>query len=261
MKIAILADIRANETALLAVLEHLRHVGVDHIWIIGSLLSAGPDPIAVIDIIRRIAPKNQCLIGHLDGAILSGSEESMWGFGASARTTCRWTHDQLKPQSESGIADIAAHDRWSWLSSLVFEGGDDACRFYSGTPRHPDTGYLPISGHYHYGDSLPAECEAVSNCAFVGSIGQPGIVFADTMEWTPICTNSLSISVEGRRFIACPGAVGQPRDQNPKAGYAIYDGKSIVWHRVAYDVAEAQRRILANPKLPKFYAERLEVGR
>jgi diadenosine tetraphosphatase ApaH/serine/threonine PP2A family protein phosphatase len=67
---------------------------------------------------------------------------------------------------------------------------------------------------------------------------------------------------EGRRYLLNPGSVGQPRDGDPRASYAIIDthDHAMSWHRVSYDLPTAQRKIRA-AKLPPFLADRLALGR
>ena len=69
-----------------------------------------------------------------------------------------------------------------------------------------------------------------------------------------------SLAVAGRRFIACPGSVGQPRDRDVRATYATYDGSSISFHRVPYDIAETVRRFRLHAELDERHALRLEQG-
>ena len=254
MKIAILADIKANESALLAVLSDLARHQVERIWVIGSLLSYGPDPVAVVDLVRSRMEAPCCLLGHPDLAILSG-EWSNFSSPYAQKSFAR-VRRTLRPEESSSAA---AKQRWRWLTTRVVQR-EDEWQFFSCTPLQPEGDFLPIHHHQQAEEPLARHFSVVNRGAFVGSIGCPGIVFADSPIWQQASGSEARVELKGRRFIACPGAVGQPRDRNPQAAYAICDGDTMSWHRVSYDIGETMRRIKKIPDFPGYYAERLELG-
>jgi diadenosine tetraphosphatase ApaH/serine/threonine PP2A family protein phosphatase len=251
MRVAILADLRGNLAALRAVLGHLAGRGIDRIWCLGSLLSYGPDPTAVVDTLRG-RPEVRCLVGHPDGSILHPVR--LGGFNTGARLAFSWAHRQLRPRPWSRWSG-----RWRWLASLPTADAADGLQFFSGTPLEPDGGFLPTAPPSSE-DGLRPHLDLVRQGAFVGALGRQGIVFAEDAVWRDIVPG-VPMPIVGRRFIACPGSVGQPRDDDPRAGYAVHDGASLTWHRVAYDVEETVRRIAAIPELPETFGLRLQAGR
>jgi hypothetical protein len=256
MRIAVLADIRANETALIAVLRELEHLRVDRMWFIGSQLSYGPDPVAVCDRLRSSADAECCLIGHPDGFMLSGGLG--WHLNAHATQACLWAHRQLRPGWFTGRARAS---RWRWLQQRTWQGTEGQWQFYSGTPLEPAHDVLPVQGFDGRQEQLAPYVTAIAGGTFVGSLRVPGLLFADSLEWRRITDYAQPIPVGGRRFLVCPGSVGLPGDGDPRAGFVVCDNETITFHRVAYDVTETQRRIRAQPELNPLTAERLALGR
>ena len=107
---------------------------------------------------------------------------------------------------------------------------------------------MALVGTLTYPRDLTHHFSSIERAAFIGSLSQPGIIFADTMTWHPTTGGDQSLRVGARRFIACPGSVGLSRDvADQRATFAIFDGETITWHRVDYDVAEHARRLAALP--------------
>jgi diadenosine tetraphosphatase ApaH/serine/threonine PP2A family protein phosphatase len=256
VRLAILADLRANEPAFRAVLAQVAQLQVDRVWCIGSLLSYGPDPVAVVDQVQQPPVEGRCLLGHPDGSLLTPG--GMPGFNPVARRGFTWAREQLRPRWWSGSK---VRRRWAWLTALPSVAEDGDWQFFSGTPQQPEADFLPIFGVPGRKDQVEPHFALVRRGAFVGTIGHPGIIFADDLLWQPIKGSEQQVAVAGRKFIACPGSVGQPRDCDPRASFVVFDGETITWHRVAYDVQETKRRILAHPELSERNGDRLELGR
>lgn len=255
MRIAVLADIRANETALLAVFADLEQKKVEHAWVIGSLLSDGPDPAAVIKKIRERTNGERCLIGHPDQDIIQGG--ALATYNKHARDAFLWAHQRIRSKWWSLPS---AKRRWNWIKALGSHGTEGVWQFFSCTPQCPDADFLPVHVPIGRNEQLVPHFERVNQGAFVGSIGRPGIVFADTLEWQDATAVNNQVAIGGRRFIACPGSVGQPRDRNPDSAYAIFNGETISWHRVRYDIEKTIRRIDASPRLGRYCGLRLKEG-
>lgn len=250
MKIAILADVKANETALRAVLTHARTQGVEQLWFLGSLVSYGPDPAAVAELVFGLPDRDRCLAGHPDQALIN----EPIGFNSAATRAFTWARKQLSARWWSGRAKRA---RWNWLCERPSKLSLEGLQFFACTPLYPETDVLPVDDPT--GESLRQHMDLVQAGSFVGALSRPGILFADALRWQPV-VGEQAIKVAGRRFIACPGSVGQPRDRDARAAYATYDGDSISWHRVPYDVAETVRRFRLHAELDERHALRLERG-
>ena len=257
MRLAILADLRANEPAHFAVLDHAQRLHVDRIWCIGSLLSYGPDPVAVVDRVQQPPIDGRCILGHPDSSMLI--RDGMPGFSPVARRGFTWAYDLLRPRWWSGSA---TRRRWQWLTALPSVAYEGDWQFFSGTPQHPEADFLPIFGvPPGRKEQVDPHFALVRRGAFVGTIGHPVVIFANDLIWQPIKGSEQQVEVGGRKFIACPGSVGQPRDSDPRAGFILFDGETITWYRVAYDISETMRRIREHSEISKRNADRLGLGR
>jgi diadenosine tetraphosphatase ApaH/serine/threonine PP2A family protein phosphatase len=247
MRLAVLADVHANLEAMQACLDHARARGADRILLLGDLVGYGADPGAVVDI--AIA-----LVGAGAVALLGNHDEAAIGTGATgmndmAATAMDWTRGRLRDthrrflaglplsHAEGGLlfvhAEASAPRRWRYVTD-----GQAALRSLEATTAH-----ATFCGHVHR-PALYSLGETTKLNAFRPVAGAP----------VPLA--------RGRRWLAVLGAVGQPRDGDPTACYAMLDTVQlgVTWHRVPYDIAAAAEKIRV-AGLPPGLAERLFVGR
>lgn len=242
MRTLIISDIHANLTALDAVLQDAGNY--DRVWCLGDVVGYGPDPNQCIERIRE-QPGLQCIKGNHDAAILG--EIPITSFNNEARNSLEWL--------QSALTDDNRH----WLSKLAERIEMDGITLVHGSPRNPIWEYIMdlvsafenmtefstsicLVGHTHVQGVFKLENPGHDSARFITP--QPGKPF----------------SLEGKSILN-PGSVGQPRDHDPKAAYCIYDDEQSQWifHRVAYDFNQVQRRIFSNG-LPKRHASRLAHG-
>jgi predicted phosphodiesterase len=240
-RILIISDIHANYTALEAVLENAG--SVDAVWSLGDLVGYGPDPNECIERIRSL-PNLACVLGNHDAAVLRRIDTGT--FNREAGISANWTQRHLNP---SGMAYLE-----SLPEKLTF---DENVTIAHGSPRNPVWEYLLdvfsaainfkyfntqmcIVGHTH----LPL--------AFI--LDGDGVVHIKQLE------DDEEIKIDAR-IILNPGSVGQPRDHDARAAYAIFYPEEKRWecHRVNYMIADVQQRIL-DAGLPIHHAERLGQG-
>lgn len=252
MKYALLSDIHSNLHALDACLAHAHTQGADRIALLGDLVSYGAFPSEVV---------SRCQALQDEGAIvLRGNHEELVqthnvntpnpSFGSQ---TAQWTHDQLSPAQRFWLetrplterveqmffvhASADAPERWRYVDDERVAGLslDAACA-------HPDVRYV-FGGHVHH-QSL-----------YYRGTGRQLMAFKPT-SGVPIPTP------KHRQWIATIGSVGQPRDGNPRAMYAVFDSSAakLTFHRVAYDHRAAARAV-REAGLPEFFAQRLETGK
>lgn len=241
MRYALLADIHGNLEAFEAVLRDIdMSGGVDEMWCLGDIVGYGPDPAACIALLRR--HRHLCVAGNHDWGAIGRIDTS--DFNADAAAACRWTGRQLSQgdiEYLDGLSTVETRGDFTLvhasprepLSEYIFAAATAAESF-----RHFDTRYCLV-GHSH----VPCLFElAGEECR---RLDMPHVV-----------------SLGGNRCIINPGSVGQPRDGDPRAGYAICDEDtlSIRHRRVPYDIAATQRRIV-ECGLPPALAERLGGGR
>lgn len=245
MRILILSDLHANLPATEAVLAHAGRDGWDTTLVLGDLVGYGADPAAVIDIVRGL--KNLTVIRGNHDKVAAGLEDPI-DFNTVARRAAEWTIDQLDADHSAylrglprgpltvdipGIDAVICHGAPFDEDYYLFDVDDAAAALGA----HPSA--LILCGHTH----LQMAFRQINRS--VARIDDQSIPF-----------------VERERLLVNPGSVGQPRDGDARAGYATIDTDegTLSLHRVDYDIAEAQRRIL-DAGLHPALAERLSVGR
>jgi len=250
MRYLILTDIHANLEALDACLTDAYARGFDETLVLGDLVGYGPDPNEVVE--RVAALKPTALVRGNHDKVACGLEQAE-GFNAVARSAAKWTLDTLTPQNRD------------WLAALP-EGPtivDDLVEICHGSPFDEDayifdeldavralkvtTRALCLFGHTHY----PVTFE-LSEEAF------------DTVG--PAAAGESVLALKPRaKYLVNPGSVGQPRDGDPRAAYAIVDTNGaraprVELYRLRYKVEETQAKIVA-AGLAEVLAQRLAVGR
>lgn len=242
MRILVISDIHANRTALEAVLTDAGDV--DASFCLGDLVGYGPDPNACVERVRGLSNLT-CMMGNHDAAALNTS--SLAVFNADARRSLIWTRTQLSPRSLGYLET---------LHSRLFV--QDDVSLVHGSPRDPIWEYIlnTVTARFNFSEFKTRWC-------FFGHTHLQGMFELDENKDLV----ELKVPSAGRtyalthRAILNPGSVGQPRDRDPRAAYAIYDSQTHAWEprRVAYDIEAVQRRIRASG-LPEKHAARLSEG-
>lgn len=242
MRYAIVADIHANLTAFTAVLEDIEHRGgVEEVWCLGDIVGYGPDPHQCIELLRQC--KHVCVAGNHDWGAIGKIDLS--DFNPDAATACRWTAQQLSPE------DI------KYLENLPLVIEKDSFTLAHGSPREPIWEYLIST-------SIAKENFTFfqSQYCLVGHSHVP-LVFRDengSCSFSKLTAN-IGLMLGQSRLIINPGGVGQPRDGNPQASYALYDSetKLVRLYRIPYDIGATQDKMMQNG-LPIRLVVRLQYG-
>ncbi len=241
MKTLVISDIHANLTALEAVLEDAGKV--DNVWCLGDLVGYGPDPNECIERIAQL-PNLRCILGNHDAAALRNIEVD--AFNPEARTAILWTQQRLTPANSE------------YLQSLPERVDVDHITLVHGSPRQPVWEYLldtrTATVNFGYFDT--------PYCV-VGHTHLPVIYYLPDEGLTaqlivPENTTQMTLAP---RAILNPGSVGQPRDRDPRASYAVLDFTDYTWewYRVAYDIPAVQER-MRKFNLPERHIARLSAG-
>lgn len=243
MRILIISDIHANLAALEAVLNDARGEW-DEIWFLGDLLGYGPDPNACGALLREQKPI--VLTGNHDWAVLGKLDITT--FNIQARQAIEWTQAVLDEELRDFLlAQPARLIREPFLLAHA-------------SPRQPVWEYILDSG---IAAANFEQMDAATPIALVGHTHVP-VLYSTTGTGgvrmaTPVYGEAISLA--GSRFIVNPGSVGQPRDGDPRAAYALLDTEELMWEyrRVAYPIGETQQR-MRQQQLPERLAVRLEYG-
>jgi diadenosine tetraphosphatase ApaH/serine/threonine PP2A family protein phosphatase len=239
MIIAILSDIHANLEALEAVVADARGEGADRFACLGDVVGYNADPVACVDLVRAL-PCLPCIRGNHDE--MAAGDRALLGINSMAFTAMTWTRLQLDDE------------RRSWLGGLpLFHEEPDAVYVHASLDD-------PAGWHYVHDAK-----EAAANFAhqsrrvcFIGHSHQPGGWRDDGSSVKKGQGESFTIA-DDDRWLVNVGSVGQPRDHDPRASYALYDieAGTVRLRRVSYDVGAAQAKILA-AGLPESLAKRLD---
>lgn len=246
MKYLILSDIHSNKEALTAVLSFVRRKHWDKVVFLGDLVGYGANPNQTVDLLRGMKPFVGIRGNH--DKVCSGIEEGEL-FNRIALEAAMWTRRKL---TRSNLQWLKALPRGPMLV-------DDGFAISHGTPIDEDA--------YIFGEieALNVFRHTSYPLCFFGHSHFPVIFALSPDAITTILTVAPSFRFrlrEGVRYLINPGSIGQPRDGNPLASFALYDSDSrtISIHRIEYRVAETQQKIL-KAGLPRPLADRLAIGR
>lgn len=240
MKYAILGDIHSNLEALTAVLEDARQTGYDRLVSVGDVVGYNANPVECLDLVRAHAWK--VVRGNHDH--YCGHDEDLGNFHPLAADAVDWTRSQLSAEQRA------------YLRGLPLSAQVDHFTLVHSTLDTPDMwGYvfdkLEADANFNY--QTTAVC-------FFGHTHVP-LAFEKTDDIRGGLYNTLRVMM-GRKYFVNVGSVGQPRDGDPRAAYALYDVERnlIELRRVPYDFTSTQRKILA-AGLSERMAARLAIGR
>ena len=248
MRTLIISDIHANLVALEAVLAATEASAIDQLWCLGDVVGYGPNPNECVALMKERA--TLCLVGNHDWAALDRLDIS--DFNSEARQAILWTQEQLNE---------ASRDFLNGLEGRRDDVHPDFTLAHA-SPRHPIWEYLlyPATAAENFPYFTTRFClvgHTHKSVIFRQEEGQE-----DVVPLQPALNLALPIgTTEGVRFIINPGSVGQPRDNDPRAAYAIYDDAdgTMTFYRTPYDIAETQRRMAA-ANLPDRLIARLDYG-
>ena len=245
MRIALLSDIHANLEALEACLAHARERSADGYALLGHFVGYGADAVAVVDIVRRLASEGAvALKGNHDAAI----ERVDSYFNDDARAALDWARRTLTDEQKR------------FLAALPLTVERAPVRYVHASAASPE--------RWEYIDSASAALRCVqasgSTYTFCGHVHDQQLYFATARgrmsPFTPVA--GTPVPVRGpRQWLGLVGSVGQPRDRNPAAAYAIFDDakREITFFRVPYDHHSAAATI-RRAGLPEALAYRVEQG-
>jgi diadenosine tetraphosphatase ApaH/serine/threonine PP2A family protein phosphatase len=243
MREAIISDVHGNLPALEAVLADIERLGVERIVCLGDTIGYGPFP---AECLRLVMERCQwMLLGNHEYALIHGAE----GFNPAAETAMAWTRDQLK-----------AKELLRYIESLRPARLEEGRLYVHGSVKDPLMDYVREADSYLAMRRLIDELKGsftIFNICFTGH-NHRAFLATDVGCLSPH-PGVHRFEVAGAKLYACVGAVGQPRDDDPRSCYVLFDGSVVEYRRVAYDIEAVARRI-REAGLSDFLAERLFLG-
>lgn len=243
MRILVVSDIHANFAALEAVLNDAGRV--DKVWCLGDVVGYGPDPDECIERLR--AYDLVCLGGNHDFAAVGKLDVE--DFSSDAQKAIVWTQRQLSPANRAWLETLSP-------AIILAEYG---VTLVHGSPRDPLWEYVSMP-------DVARQCltKMETQIGLFGHTHMP-IIFRKPTFLTgistefPVVNEPLALNLD--RMLINPGSVGQPRDDDPRAAYAIVDldAMTLTHHRVLYDVSATQGK-MKQAKLPGGLVRRLRFG-
>jgi predicted phosphodiesterase len=242
MRIALLSDVHGNLPAFEAVLADVESERPDSVWCLGDLVGYGAQPDACVELARDRC--DLCLAGNHD-LVVTG-EIDIGDFSSSAAAAARWTREEIGEQP------------LRFLRSLEPVEPGRAIGLYHASPRDPVWEYVLSTRQAD-------ECIDLMD-ARVGAVGHSHVALwfrrddQGQVEGAP-AEAGLERDLSAGRWLINPGAVGQPRDGDPRAAWLLLDTGdwSARWRRVEYPIEEAAQAI-ERAGLPQVLAERLYIG-
>ncbi len=242
MRVLIISDIHANLAAFESVMADAKN-DWDYVWCLGDVVGYGPDPNECVELLRTLP--HLCLAGNHDWAALGRLD--IRTFNADARKAVHWTQEMLKA------------DNIDYLDALPTTFVLGQYTLAHGSPREPVWEYIleaPTAAlNFQYFETPYCMVGHTHTPVIFRQVSEHG----DTETIQPAYRQPRPLN--NQRQIINPGSVGQPRDSNPDAAYAILEVERMVWEhrRVPYPIAQTQEK-MRRADLPERLIARLERG-
>lgn len=242
----IIADIHANLPALEAVLQAAQEIGVSDYLCLGDIVGYGPHPEACVTRIAEL-PLMAAIKGNHDQAVVTGNEET--GIRTMAQESFRWTLEKLSPKSKEWLATLPTH--WRKEEVMAIHGS-------LLDPQHM-YGYIY---EMTYEDNLCKAQAMKLAVVFFGHSHFPLVYrLSKGQKEQRLPAQSVRLFEPESAVLINPGSVGQPRDRDPRAAFAIWEhaSKQVHFFRQDYPIAETLKD-LRKEGLNERLAQRLQEG-
>ena len=246
MRSLVVSDLHSNVEALRAAINRVRRKKYHRVICLGDFVGYGAQPNQVLDMMRNWKAAKLYIRGNHD-RVIANSRENADQFNNAAKTAALWTRDRLSAPNRRFLQKLP-------LGPIV----EDGLLVCHGAP-HDEDEYV-----FHDGHAQQVFDRTDARVILFGHTHLPVIFAMDRWHrvFGGVVTGETIIRLDrDLRYLINPGSVGQPRDRNPAASFAIYDSSrmTVQFFRAEYDVAKTQASIL-KAGLPPILAQRLEYG-
>ncbi len=238
---AVLSDVHGNLPAFEAVLADVEAAEVDQIWCLGDLVGYGAEPDGCVALAADSC--DLCLVGNHDLVVLD--RLSVEDFSPAAAAAARWTRERIGEDTINFLGDLKPKDESREIG------------LYHASPRDPVWEYVL--------SALLADACMDEMDARVAAVGHSHVALAFRRENGHAAgeqkPGGTEVDLAGGEWLINPGAVGQPRDADPRAAWLLLDleGWKATWRRVEYPIDRAADAI-RDAGLPAGLADRLYYG-
>ena len=251
MSTAIISDIHGNIDALNVVLADIKARGVDRIVCLGDIIGYGPNPLECLDAV--IEHCEFAMMGNHDFAVLYEPTS----FNTTAEAAAFWTRKQFEQEADPEMR----RKRYEYLGNLLVRKWEEGTLYVHASPRRPINEYIFPDDVVSAPNKMTSIFDRITERCFVGHTHVTG-VFTDEPDFYPPADLGGSYKWDPEeKVIVNPGSVGQPRDRDPRASYAIMDEEKIEFVRLEYDIPAVVEKVKAIADLSDFLGQRLLEGR
>jgi predicted phosphodiesterase len=245
MRYLIFSDIHGNLEAFDVLMRFSAKKKIDHYVCLGDLVGYGASPNEIIRKVRALKPLS-VIRGNHDKAV--SGQDSIETFNPIAAAAIRWTQKSISKAHAEFLHNLPKGPQSVDKKFTICHGApfDEDYYIFGEFDADEAFDYLPTPlcffGHTHFPFIYSRKGEHVTEEYMAGGETERKLE-------------------KGVSYLINPGSVGQPRDRNPQAAFAVYDSdrQTIRFHRAPYDIAAAQKKI-HRAELPPALADRLAVG-
>jgi diadenosine tetraphosphatase ApaH/serine/threonine PP2A family protein phosphatase len=246
MRTLILSDIHSNADALSAALGAVRRKRLGRFVVLGDLVGYGPAPNQVVDAVRRLGSRTIVLRGNHDKVVAGVAQGD--DFNHSARFAATWNERRLTEANRRFLAQLP-------IGPIEMAPGVLACH---GSPLDEDAYLLSAF------DALDVFEQCSFQVAFFGHTHLPMFfsLEGDRVRVARVDGDRFTLRLQSAgRYLINPGSIGQPRDRDPRASFAVFDSErgEVTWRRVRYATERARGKMI-RAGLPAGLADRLLTG-
>ncbi len=251
MPTAIISDIHGNLDALTVVLDDIEKRGITSIACLGDIIGYGPNPLQCLDLVASRCEFS--LMGNHDFAVLYEPTS----FNTSAEQAAFWTRRQFEMEPDVQ----KRRRRWEFLGSLSVRRIESGTMWVHASPRRPINEYIFPDDVVTAPTKMQQIFDRIDRRCFCGHTHVCGVFTDEPDFYPPADLGGAYKFTKSEKAIINPGSVGQPRDRDPRASYAILHDDRVEFVRVEYNIQAVIDKVNQVPELNEFLGLRLLEGR
>ena len=251
MPTAIISDIHGNLDALQVVLKDIDQRGIEQIVCLGDIIGYGPNPLQCLDLIRQRCA--WALMGNHDFAVLYEPTS----FNTSAEQAAFWTRRQFEDEPDAELRRA----RWDFLGNLNIRRVEDGVMWVHASPRRPINEYIFPDDVVTAPTKMQQIFDRIEKRCFCGHTHVVGVFTDEPDFYPPADLGGAYKFTPNEKAVINPGSVGQPRDRDPRASYAILHDDRVEFVRLDYNIQAVIEKVNQVPDLNEFLGQRLLEGR